>query len=85
MTNGRPDGKQPAERHRGPIVLRRQQAGTETGTTDQRLLDSSGSTEWLHTDPWRYVTIKSLERVIHEKIRSSASEQLEAACRAMPR
>ena len=28
-------------------------------TTDQRLLDSRGSTEWLHTDPWRVMRIQS--------------------------
>ncbi len=28
-------------------------------TTDQRLLDSHGSTEWLHTDPWRVMRIQS--------------------------
>ena len=28
-------------------------------TTDQRLLDSSGSSDWLHTDPWRVLRIQS--------------------------
>ena len=28
-------------------------------TTDQRLLDSSGSADWLHTDPWRVMRIQS--------------------------
>ena len=28
-------------------------------TTDQRLLDSGGSSEWLHTDPWRVMRIQS--------------------------
>ena len=28
-------------------------------TTDQRLLDSSGSADWLHTDPWRVKRIQS--------------------------
>ena len=28
-------------------------------TTDQRLLDSSGSSDWLHTDPWRVMRIQS--------------------------
>ena len=29
------------------------------GTTDQRLLDSHGNTEWLHQDPWRVMRIQS--------------------------
>jgi uncharacterized protein (TIGR00730 family) len=28
-------------------------------TTDQRLLDSSGPTDWVHTDPWRVLRIQS--------------------------
>ncbi len=28
-------------------------------TTDQRLLDSRGATDWLHTDPWRVMRIQS--------------------------
>ena len=28
-------------------------------TTDQRLLDSRGSADWLHTDPWRVMRIQS--------------------------
>ncbi len=59
MTNGRPDGRLPAERHRGPVVLRRRQVTPDTGTTDQRLLDSAGPTDWLHTDPWRVLRIQS--------------------------
>ena len=38
-------------RFRGPVVLRREQI--QESTTDQRLLDSRGPTEWLHSDPWR--------------------------------
>ena len=38
-------------RFRGPVVLRRGQV--QESTTDQRLLDSRGSSEWLHSDPWR--------------------------------
>jgi uncharacterized protein (TIGR00730 family) len=37
--------------------MRRDQIGS--GTTDQRLLDSSGSSDWLHTDPWRVLRIQS--------------------------
>lgn len=28
-------------------------------TTDQRLLDSRGSTDWVHTDPWRVLKIQA--------------------------
>ncbi len=28
-------------------------------TTDQRLLDSDGATDWVHTDPWRVLRIQS--------------------------
>ena len=38
-------------------MVRRDQVGTST--TDQRLLDSRGSTDWLHTDPWRVLRIQS--------------------------
>ena len=59
MTNGRPDGRLPAERHRGPVVFRRSQVEPDGATTDQRLLDSAGPTDWLHTDPWRVLRIQS--------------------------
>ncbi|MGI8667083.1 MAG: TIGR00730 family Rossman fold protein [Jatrophihabitans sp.] len=55
MTNGKPA----PERHRGPVILRRQQVEQDLGTTDQRLLDSQDSTSWLHTDPWRVLRIQS--------------------------
>ena len=32
---------------------------TPTVTTDQRLLDSRGSTDWVHTDPWRVLKIQA--------------------------
>jgi uncharacterized protein (TIGR00730 family) len=31
----------------------------EESTTDQRLLDSRGPTDWVHTDPWRVMRIQS--------------------------
>jgi uncharacterized protein (TIGR00730 family) len=31
----------------------------QTSTTDQRLLDSRGSSDWVHTDPWRVLRIQS--------------------------
>src|SRR4051794_41611511 len=43
------------EKFRGPAVLRRGQV--QAGTTDQRLLDTRGPSEWVHTDPWRGVRI----------------------------
>ncbi|MGH6656569.1 MAG: TIGR00730 family Rossman fold protein [Actinocrinis sp.] len=47
-----PQEKRPnGVRFRGPVVLRRGQV--QESTTDQRLLDSHGPTEWLHSDPWR--------------------------------
>jgi uncharacterized protein (TIGR00730 family) len=46
-----------SERQRGPIVLRREQI--RPGTTDQRLLDSRGGSDWVHTDPWRVLRIQS--------------------------
>jgi uncharacterized protein (TIGR00730 family) len=38
-------------------VTRRDQIGSST--TDQRLLDSRGPTDWVHTDPWRVMRIQS--------------------------
>jgi uncharacterized protein (TIGR00730 family) len=45
------------EHHRGPLVMRREQV--EDSTTDQRLLDSRGPSDWVHTDPWRVMRIQS--------------------------
>ena len=47
------------ERQRGPILLRREQMAGESSTTDERLLDSRGPTDWVHTDPWRVLRIQS--------------------------
>ncbi|MFC4004247.1 TIGR00730 family Rossman fold protein [Prauserella oleivorans] len=56
----RDDGDHPSETFRGPIVLRRQQTGGSTdSTTDQRLLDSRGPSDWVHTDPWRVLRIQA--------------------------
>jgi uncharacterized protein (TIGR00730 family) len=43
------DPERPPERSRGPVVLRRGQVSPST--TDQRLLDHRGSSDWVHTDP----------------------------------
>lgn len=45
------------ERSRGPVVLRRSQV--EPSTTDERLLDTRGPSDWVHTDPWRVLRIQS--------------------------
>ncbi len=42
----------------GPILKRRGQA-QETSTTDQRLLDSHGPSDWVHQDPWRVMRIQA--------------------------
>jgi uncharacterized protein (TIGR00730 family) len=59
---GRPlvsaDGSgRPHEKRRGPVVLRRSQM--QRSTTDQRLLDSRGPTDWVHADPWRVLRIQA--------------------------
>src|SRR3712207_9406622 len=53
MTLEQPDGRSPRPtRHRGPIVLRggEPDAQTQGTTTDARLLDRRGPTDWVHTD-----------------------------------
>lgn len=50
--------KPPHEKQRGPVVLRRSRLQDPT-TTDQRLLDSRGPADWVHTDPWRVLRIQS--------------------------
>jgi uncharacterized protein (TIGR00730 family) len=47
----------PRETHKGPVTLRRHQV--ETSTTDQRLLESRGPTDWVHTDTWRVLRIQA--------------------------
>ncbi|MHA6796572.1 LOG family protein [Pseudonocardia bannensis] len=51
------DGR-PEEKLRGPVVLRREHRNEDT-TTDQRLLDSRGPSDWVHTDPWRVLRIQA--------------------------
>ncbi|QHB99643.1 TIGR00730 family Rossman fold protein [Epidermidibacterium keratini] len=45
------------ERQRGPVRLRRDQV--TASTTDQRLLEDRGPSDWVHTDPWRVLRIQS--------------------------
>ena len=52
-----PDGLPRATKRKGPTFLRDGQV--DLSTTDQRLLDSRGSSDWLHTDPWRVLRIQS--------------------------
>lgn len=42
---------------RGPVTFRRGQIPKKT--TDQRLLEHSTDTDWLHGDPWRVMRIQS--------------------------
>jgi uncharacterized protein (TIGR00730 family) len=42
---------------KGPVLQRRDQV--DAGTTDQRLLDSRGPSDWVHTDPWRVLRIQA--------------------------
>jgi uncharacterized protein (TIGR00730 family) len=45
------------EKHRGRTVMRRGEV--DSSTTDQRLLDTRGPSDWVHTDPWRVLRIQS--------------------------
>jgi uncharacterized protein (TIGR00730 family) len=59
---GQRDGGRPRPtRHRGPIMLRGGEPSPQTvgSTTDERLLDRRGPTDWVHTDPWRVLRIQS--------------------------
>jgi uncharacterized protein (TIGR00730 family) len=44
-------------RRQGPVTLRGEQIPTTT--TDQRLLDRRGPSDWVHTDPWRVMRIQA--------------------------
>jgi hypothetical protein len=50
------DGHTP-QKQRGPVILRRSQV--QETTTDQRLLDSRGPSDWVHSDPWRVLRIQT--------------------------
>src|SRR5215213_10667167 len=47
----------PRTYRKGPVLLRHRQV--PQSTTDQRLLDSHGGADWVHTDPWRVLRIQS--------------------------
>jgi uncharacterized protein (TIGR00730 family) len=59
MQSDRPDqAEQPPRRRRqGPATLRGK--AIPATTTDQRLLDARGPSDWLHTDPWRVLRIQA--------------------------
>ena len=44
-------------RTQGPVTVRRSQVLSTT--TDQRLLDDRGPSDWVHTDPWRVLRIQA--------------------------
>ena len=44
-------------KHKGPLELRRKQAAAPM--SDQRLLDTRGPDQFIHTDPWRVLRIQS--------------------------
>jgi uncharacterized protein (TIGR00730 family) len=53
----RPEKAPRPEKLKGPVVQRGSQV--ERSTTDQRLLDGRGPTDWVHTDPWRVLRIQA--------------------------
>src|SRR5262245_59947886 len=50
-----PRGK--VDRRKGPVLMRREEL--QPSTTDQRLLDARGPSDWVHTDPWRVLRIQA--------------------------
>ncbi|MFJ4684535.1 TIGR00730 family Rossman fold protein [Streptomyces sp. NPDC091377] len=59
MVTGNSEGgrRPPQEQRLGPVLRRRGQV--TASTTDQRLLDAGGPSDWVHTDPWRVLRIQS--------------------------
>ena len=57
MSDNHPSWDRHRDYYKGPVVMRRSQV--PQSTTDQRLLDSRGPTDWLHADPWRVLRIQS--------------------------
>ncbi|GAA4482375.1 TIGR00730 family Rossman fold protein [Actinoallomurus oryzae] len=47
----------PRRRRQGPVTLRGK--AIPATTTDQRLLDARGPSDWVHTDPWRVLRIQA--------------------------
>jgi uncharacterized protein (TIGR00730 family) len=44
-------------KYKGPTILRG--SAVDVSTTDQRLLDARGASDWVHTDPWRVLRIQA--------------------------
>ena len=44
-------------KQKGPTIQRGD--AVDLSTTDQRLLDSRGPSDWVHTDPWRVMRIQA--------------------------
>jgi uncharacterized protein (TIGR00730 family) len=57
VSNPEPVRRQPGRSVQGPVV--RDGPQRQDTTTDQRLLDSDGATDWVHTDPWRVLRIQA--------------------------
>jgi uncharacterized protein (TIGR00730 family) len=57
VPSGRPTPEPTPSRTKGPVTLRRSQV--TASTTDQRLLDTRGPSDWVHTDPWRVLRIQA--------------------------
>ena len=57
MSDLEQDAASPEQHPRPHRCMRRDQV--DSSTTDQRLLDSRGPTDWVHTDPWRVLRIQS--------------------------
>ncbi|TDE08731.1 TIGR00730 family Rossman fold protein [Jiangella asiatica] len=55
--DGRAQPVRTGEQHSGPVIKRGAQY--DVTTTDQRLLDEVGPSDWVHTDPWRVLRIQS--------------------------
>src|SRR5262245_45855096 len=49
--------QKPRHRRQGPVTLRGN--AIPSTTTDQRLLDARGPSDWVHTDPWRVLRIQA--------------------------
>jgi uncharacterized protein (TIGR00730 family) len=49
--------RQQRSKEKGPVTMRGD--AVDEGTTDQRLLDSRGPSDWVHTDPWRVLRIQA--------------------------
>ena len=58
MTQSMDGRREVGAKQKGPVLTRRGQV-EDGSTTDQRLLDSRGPSDWVHTDPWRVLRIQA--------------------------